>query len=540
MVVEFNLSDGWRFSHWSLLAFSPAHRHWFVSRRMEVVVQEWAELKGCSVAHQTGIRREWFGLGHQDEISEIIDEYSEKIIHVSDTLWEYAETKFEEYKSADLLCTVLKQECFQVERVIADIETAFIASFGRGKPIIGILGEYDALSGLSQLGGSPEKSPIVEGGNGHGCGHNLFGSGSLGAAIALRQYMERNKINGTIRFYGCPAEEGGSGKAFMAREGVFNDLDVAFAWHPGTAHSVMAFGMLANCQVLFKFKGTSAHSAVNPHQGRSALDAVELMNVGVNYLREHVNPQTRISYAITDTGGSSPNVVQGQAAVLYLIRAPRTPDVNQVYERVCNVARGAALMTGTEVEIVFDKACSNLIPNTTLERVLYRTMLALDVPEYTLEERNLAKEFAGTLPENAKANEFGFLKEMGGEGQEVYKRFMETELADAVLPYAPTSFVAPSSSDVGDVSWIVPTGQFTTACWALGTPPHTWQAVSQGTSSVAHKGLLYAARVLASAAIEVMQHSDFIEEAKEELRRRLGNETYVCPIPIEVMPSLRR
>ncbi|OFW81599.1 MAG: amidohydrolase [Alicyclobacillus sp. RIFOXYA1_FULL_53_8] len=470
------------------------------------------------------------------EISDIVDRNRDTFIRISDALWEFAETKYEEFQSSELLCETLEQEGFLVERGIAGMETAFVGTFGSGSPVLAILGEYDALSGLSQSASTPERSPLVQGGNGHGCGHNLFGAGSLAGAVALRRYMTQNHVQGTIRFYGCPAEEGGSGKAYMARAGVFDDVDVSLAWHPGTAHGVMITSTLANSQVLFKFTGQSSHAAVNPHLGRSALDAVELMNVGVNYLREHVRPNTRISYAITDTGGTSPNVVQGQAAVLYLIRAPQISEVNQVYERVCNVAKGAAMMTGTEVEIVFDKACSNLIPNNTLERIVYQTMVAIPVPEHDANEHKLAQSFAATLPQNAKADEFRFLKGMGDEGQEAYEHLMDRELADVVLPYAATNFVAPVSSDVGDVSWIVPTVQFTTACWTLGTPAHSWQAVSQGTTSVAHKGMLYAAKVLACTALEILQNSEVAMAARAELQKRLGNETYVCPIPRDVKP----
>src|SRR5699024_4100684 len=252
---------------------------------------------------------------------------------------------------------LLKAEGFQVERDVGGIETAFIATYGDGSPVIGILGEYDALSGMSQQAGVPTKTPIKEGDNGHGCGHNLLGVGSLGAVLAVKQMIDERQLSGTIRYYGCPAEEGGSGKTYMVRAGLFDDVDIALTWHPGTSNSIMCGQSLANYQVYYKFKGKSSHATISPHLRRSALDAVELMNVGVNYLREHIIPEARVHYAVTHTGGHSPNVVQAEAEVLYLMRAPQVDDVEHIYKRINDIAKGAALMTGTEVDIVFDKAC---------------------------------------------------------------------------------------------------------------------------------------------------------------------------------------
>ena len=271
--------------------------------------------------------------------------------------------------------------------------------------LLRFLGEYDALSNLSQQGGSTELNPITVGGNGHGCGHNLLGTGSLAAAVALKELMEQEGIAGTVKYYGCPAEEGGSGKTYMARAGVFNDVDVAFCWHPWTSNLILPAKSLANIQAYFRFKGKSAHAAAQPHLGRSALDAVELMNVGVNYLREHIIQEARVHYAVTNTGGLAPNVVQENAEVLYLIRAPQTRQVQDIYERVCDVARGAALMTGTQVEIVFDKACSNSIPNITLSKKMWEVFNEIGVPTYTEEELTYAKNLQSTLsPEAIQSN----------------------------------------------------------------------------------------------------------------------------------------
>ncbi|MCQ2558274.1 MAG: amidohydrolase, partial [Oscillospiraceae bacterium] len=269
---------------------------------------------------------------------------------ISDTIWSYAETRYHESKSAKLLCEALEGNGFCVTRPYAGIDTCFLAEYGSGRPVIGILGEYDALPGLSQVADCPEKKPVEAGGNGHGCGHHLLGTASLEAVCMLKQLMEQNAIQGTIRYYGCPAEEGGAGKGFMVRAGVFSDVDACITWHPMDVNGVMNH-TLANMRMLFDFYGKSAHAAAAPFEGRSALDAVELTDIGCNYLREHVIPEARIHYAITDAGGPAANVVQAHAQEVYCIRAPRQDQVEEIFGRVCNCARGAALMTDTRAEI---------------------------------------------------------------------------------------------------------------------------------------------------------------------------------------------
>ncbi|WP_240417233.1 M20 family metallopeptidase [Paenibacillus periandrae] len=462
-------------------------------------------------------------------ISEIVELKRELFIEVSDKIWDYAETRFEEFKSAELICSTLENEGFQVERGAAGIQTAFIGSYGSGNPVVAILGEFDALSGLSQQRGSSNEEPIVQGGNGHGCGHNLLGSGALAAAVSLRYYMEENNIPGTVRYYGCPAEEGGSGKTFMAREGLFNDIDFAICWHPDTHNFVMSMSTLANYQIYYKFKGKSAHAAVSPQLGRSALDAVELMNVGTNYLREHIIPEARMHYAVLNTGGLSPNVVQAEAEVLYLIRAPRISQVNEIYNRVCNIAQGAALMTGTEVKIVFDKACSNLISNTTIEKVMHKNFTELGVPIHDENELKLAEEVRSRLTETEKYSDRNMQPEL-----------RDKALSDRLNPYIESTQIFAGSTDVGDVSWIAPTAQCSTACFVNGSQAHSWQWVTLGGTSIGHKGMLHAGKVMAATAAEVMQNPQLIKEAKEELKKRLGEETYVNPIPLEVRPSAKK
>ncbi|UUZ87004.1 amidohydrolase [Paenibacillus sp. P26] len=408
------------------------------------------------------------------------------------------------------------------------METAFIASWGSGSPVIAFLGEYDALSGLSQRPASSKEEPIEPGGNGHGRGHNLLGTGALAAAVAVKRLMEELGLKGTVRYYGRPGEEGGSGKAFMAREGLFDDIDAALSWHPMDYNSIMSVQTLANYQIYYKFKGKSSHAAAAPHLGRSALDAVELMNIGVNYLREHIIQEARIHYAVTNTGGLSPNVVQANAEVLYLIRAPQITEAKEIYERVNDIARGAALMTGTEVSIVFDKACSNLIPNTVLETVMHRKFTELGIPQHDGQELQFAGAVRATLSEAEKANPPG-----------VPATMRDKDLADRLNPYESGLFLS-GSTDVGDVSWIAPTVQCTTACFVVGSPPHSWQWVSVGATSIAHKGMLHAGKVMASTALEPLQHPELIEAAKAELKERLQGRTYSCPIPKEVKASPRK
>ena len=471
------------------------------------------------------------------DLGRIIEEKRDFFIDVDRKIWEYAETAFTEFKSADTLCEALKTEGFTVERPVAGVDTAFCGSWGQGSPVIAFLGEYDALSGLSQKAGVTEKDPLVPGENGHGCGHNNLGAGALAAAVAFREYLKNTGMQGTVRYYGCPGEEGGSGKAFMARAGVFNDVDIALTWHPGSVNAVFPFSSLANFQVAYRFLGVSAHAASCPHLGRSALDAVELMNMGVNYLREHVVPEARMHYAITDSGGFSPNVVQPKAEVLYLLRAPMTLQVEEIYGRVNDIARGAALMTGTKVEIVFIKACANVIQNNVVEEVLYRNYSELGVPAYSDEDREFARKiFEGIAPSERSQDLDQYSAPGGTVGKEAARRLRERPLADEVLPYGPSEFVLPGSTDVGDVSWNVPTGQIWVGTWPNHTPGHSWQIVSTGGVSLSHKGMLHAGKVLAAAAVDFLHDPELIEKAKNELQNRLDGNPYRCAIPDDVMP----
>ena len=472
-------------------------------------------------------------------IDQWLDDNRPRFEKLSSEIWRLAEMRFQEFQSVALLAAELEAEGFTVTKNLADIPTAFMGSYGEKGPVIAILGEFDALAGMSQRGGVAEKAPLVQGGTGHGCGHNLLGAASLAAAIAVKRMLQRKGLPGIIRYYGCPGEEGGSGKAFMARDGVFDDIDAAITWHPFGANGVMSISMLANYQIAYRFKGRSAHAAAAPHLGRSALDAVELMNVGVNYLREHIIQEARVHYAVTNTGGRSPNVVQAEAEVLYLIRAPRLPEVAEIYERINNIARGAALMTGTEVDILFDKACSNYIPNRVLGKIAYDNFVEVGPPPFDDADREFAQAIRATLSENDLASDASLTRSfMGGHDADgIVKKCGEAVLFEGILPFSERTALLPGSTDVGDVSWIAPTVQIATTCLAFGTPPHSWQLVAQGVMPAAAKGMLTAAKVMARTAIDVMAKPESVGKARAELEESLGGAKYVCPIPKGVLPK---
>ncbi|SEI13976.1 aminobenzoyl-glutamate utilization protein B, partial [Halobacillus karajensis] len=440
------------------------------------------------------------------------------------------ETRFEEFRSAKLLCDALEEEGFTVERGVAGLKTGFIASFGEGSPVIGVLGEYDALAGLSQKAGSKSYDPVLPQGNGHGCGHNLLGVGSLAAVIAIKDYMWEHDLSGTVKYFGCPAEESGYGKAFMAREGLFDSVDVAYSWHPGTVNAVMHATSNAVIHAHFKFRGRSAHAAAAPHLGRSALDAVELMNIGVNYMREHMVDGARVHYAVTNTGGIAPNVVQEEAEVTYLIRAQNPNQVQNLYQRVVDIARGSALMTQTRMEHQIEGSCHNLIPNSTLERVMHHHMEKLGFPKVNDEDIEFTKAMYSSFTDKEKETAHAqFSKQLSSQ-------MIERPIADDVLPYSDNLTFLGGSTDVADVSWNVPTAQCVTSTWAFATPFHTWQVVAQGKQNYAHQAMLLAGKSLACTAIETMQDKELIEKARVELLERLDGETYDSLPPENVQP----
>lgn len=466
-----------------------------------------------------------------------IEAQKELLCSVSDELWDHPETGFHEHYAAQLYWKTLEKLGFRVERNLAGIPTAFSGTYGSGSPVIGFLGEFDALPGLSQQAGCTVQQAVETGAPGHGCGHNLLGVGSMAAAYGLKCYLEENGLPGTVKFFGCPAEEGGSGKGFMARDGVFKGVDVAFSWHPGEVNSVATESTMANYQICYHFHGKAAHAAMSPELGRSALDALELMNTGVQYLREHVPTDTRIHYAITNTGGSAPGTVQPYAEALYLMRAVQLPQVKELYERVNKVARGAAMMTETEVEIEFIKACSNMVINSELNQVMQRNLEQVPPADFDEADMELARQFQATLGKTSSY--FDMLASQATDPAE-QARFQ----ADAASPIHRIPLPLPQerqgfvSSDVGDVSWNCPVAQINGATMPAGMAMHSWQMVAVGKTPMAKKGMLYAAKVMAGSAIDALEDPSIIQRAQEELKRRTGGRDYDPPIPPEVKPRI--
>lgn len=459
-----------------------------------------------------------------------VDSMAELYKSITNEIWDNPELSLKEFKATELYCKVLREHGFTVTEKLSGIDTAFCGSFGSGKPIIGILGEFDALSGLSQASGVTEKQPVVPDGCGHGCGHNLLGVGSLAAAFAVKEYLQQSGHEGTVVFFGCPGEEGGSGKAYMARDGLWTKLDAALSWHPASENEIHTGTNNSSIQVLYKFKGIPAHAADCPELGRSALDAVELMNVGVQFLREHMTSDCRIHYAITNAGGVSPNVVQSEADVLYMVRANKVRQSIELQKRVDKIAEGAALMTETSFERVFIDGTAELLPNFTIEKLLYDNFTEIGVPQYTPEELDFAQKLKATYPAETKAPGIGaaFDDDIAEQVQALTEN-MTKPINDFLMPlYSCLGFI-PGSTDVGDVSWQTPTSQINVATWPAGMPGHTWQTVACGKTSIAYKGMLCAGKVLAATAIDLFEDEEMLNKAKAEFEKR-SKGGYVCPI----------
>ena len=473
-------------------------------------------------------------------LTRVIDEKSAKILDANDKIWEYAELAFHETKSAALLKSILKEEGFALTEGDAGIPTCFTGTFsyGTGKPVMGILGEYDALSSLSQKAADPHKEPLKEGAPGHGCGHCALGTGALAAALAVKEYLIANKKDGTIIYFGCPAEEGAGSKQFMARAGMFDDVDFVYSWHPATKNAVECNHSNAIMGANFYFKGVASHAGATPYLGRSALDAVELMNVGCNYLREHMIDAARIHYAYSDPGGTAPNVVQSHAVIKYEVRAPKVSQVQELFTRVVDVAKGAALMTGTKMKYEITMAFSDYVPNRTLGAVVDQCMRELGAPEWTEPDYRLAAEFLRTYPRTTMV---GIREKLGYYfGPEELDAALEKPLDRVIHPFNPKETAYSSgSTDVGDVGYATPTVMFHVATACLGNVGHSWQNTAFACSDIGMKGMLRAAEIMTLAAIRTMDQPAVIAKAREELKQKNGG-SYHCPLPDYVTPPIGR
>jgi aminobenzoyl-glutamate utilization protein B len=443
-----------------------------------------------------------------------IDENRAEFEQAAKEIHGFAETGMQEYQSSSCLADMLERHGFSVERGVAGMPTAFVATFGSGSPVIGFLGEYDALPGLSQKPFLPYKEECAPGAPGHGCGHNLFGTGSVAAVLGIKAAMEKYKLPGTVKYFGCPAEETSIGKVYMARDGIFNGLDACFTWHPGskTMVNIGSTNALNNFEVIFR--GKTSHAAADPYKGRSALDAVELMDVGVNFLREHVKESVRIHYVIKE-GGQAPNIVPDYARVWYFVRDINRQGVDEVYERVLNCAKGASIMTDTTMEVNLITGIYNYLPNIALSSVVQKNLKETGVPQFTPEEEVFAREMQKTLG------------------------IPQDSISAVIEKFEKPETVSRASTDVSDVSWIVPTaGELSVAASPAGVPSHSWAIVSSSGSSVGVKGMIVAAKVLAASGIDILTDKAVVEQARREFIESTKGCTYRSTLPAGQKPPI--
>lgn len=464
-----------------------------------------------------------------EEIWRLVEAKARPFNDLSDRIWGMPELAYTEHRSCAEHAAMLREQGFRVTEKVANIPTAVVGEAGEGGPVIAILGEYDALPGLSQEAGIAEQRPIPGNGFGHGCGHNLLGSAALLAATAVKDWLAANRLPGRVRYYGCPAEEGGAAKGFMVRDGAFDDVDIAITWHPAAFSKVGDAISLANTRIDFSFQGRASHAAAAPHLGRSALDAVELMNVGVNYMREHMPSDARVHYAYLDAGGVAPNVVQPTAKVRYLIRARTLEELLPLVGRVRKIADGAALMTETTVTTRVVSAVSNMLGNRPLEEAMQAEFEKLGPPPFDDLDRRKAAEFQATMTAEDISSSWRRAGVPMRDG---------VPLCDMIVPLDAKGAVMVGSTDVGDVSWKVPTIEARGAVYAIGTPGHSWQLTAQGKLPAAHKGLVHVAKVMAGTAVAALKDPDLIARAKADHARRTGGRPYQSPLPAETQPPL--
>jgi aminobenzoyl-glutamate utilization protein B len=466
----------------------------------------------------------------KDRVWNWIEENKQEFIDVADKVWKFAEIGLVETESSKLIAKKLGEHGFKVDLGVAGMPTAIYATWGDGEPILGFQGEYDALPGISNKV-KPEKDPLVKGAPGHGCGHNIHGATALACAIALRYLMEDEGIQGTIKFYGTPAEENYGGKVFMVREGLYDDLDACLSHHPSSMNTARLSSSNAVNGVKFAYHGKTAHAAGNPEMGRSSLDAIELMNMGVNFLREHVIPDARIHYVIEE-GGGQPNVVPDYARSWYYIRAPERDQLDPIYERILKIAKGAAMMTETELEIQFIDGIYNILPSKSLAELVVKNMKEVGTPEYSDEELEFASKIASQFPKQEKINGLRKAKVPNWE------KYVDVDLVTDVLDPWGEGETSPGSSDVGDVSWVCPTLEFSTTCNILGAAGHSWAFVAAAGSTIGHKSLVFAAKTMAGAAVELFTDADLRKKVREEHGERLKDREYKTPLPEGLQPPL--
>jgi aminobenzoyl-glutamate utilization protein B len=437
-----------------------------------------------------------------------------RLAEINDQIWRFAETAMEEYESSELLASYLEKNGFQVTRGVAGMPTAFVAVYGSGEPVIGILAEYDALPGLSQDTVSYKK-PLEEGKPGHGCGHNVFGTASTAAAVAIKEVMDKKGLRGTVKLFGCPAEETVVGKVFMARDGSFDGLSCCIQWHPSSENGVSLGSSNALNQFELEFFGKTAHSAGDPWHGRSALDAIELTNVGLNYLREHLMPTARIHYVILH-GGGAPNIVPDYARAWYYVRDIDRESVEDDYARVLKVIEGASKMTETTYRIKFISGVHEMLSNRTGSEVVYSNLLLVGPPPFTEEEQEYAKE----IQKNLGIDEKG--------------------LKTGIEPFKlPERSWGGGSTDVAEVSWLTPTTSLGVAMAPVNAPWHHWAQVACGGMSIGHKAVLTAAKVMAASGIDFLTHPEIIKKMREEWINRKEGREYKSPLPLDLKPPIK-
>ncbi len=469
----------------------------------------------------------------KQDVIDWVEQHRQDFIDMANTIWENPELPHREFKASAMQAAYLEQQGFKITWEIGGLQTAFMAEWGEGKPVLGFIGEFDALPGLSQKN-QPVKEALIEGAPGHACGHNLLGVGCLAGALAAKGWLEQSGKPGTIRYYGCPAEENTYGKTFMARAGAFNDLDAAFNYHPSYLNFSSKATAVGVYDLKFRFHGRSAHAGGSPHLGRSALDAVELMNVGVNYLREHVTSNVRMHYSITN-GGDAPNIVPPEAEVWYFLRALERAEHQSVLERVRKIARGAAMMTETSMEEIFRSACSPVLNNHYLADLQNNNLKLIGPLTYTEEEL----DYARTINQGYPAENVSAMQASLKPPAELVNRIAaikDEPLTGDIFPTLDVGVVETGSTDVGDVSQITPLSMLSTACFANNTSGHSWGIVVSSRASFGHKGMLLAAKTMALTAIDCLDDPIHLEKARAEFNKVTDGKPYQCPLPEDVQP----